>query len=182
MGAVRLKHLLLSHNSLQTLPAALFAGAGGGPTALSHALVVLDLSFNRFSTLPASMSLLKAVQSLQLNNNVLCDVFAGLSKLFGTLTACNLNHNSLDTLPPELSKFKDRVRISNNPLLRFPREGEWPGHLSHVTHKSSPPCSGFSRCARHLGLSGRYVGRPSHQLAHETHVCGSGETCSLLVA
>jgi Leucine-rich repeat (LRR) protein len=64
VGAARVKHLLLSHNNVQTIAASVFAIAAGSPTTLSQTLVVLDLSFNRLTALPASMAQLKVIRHL----------------------------------------------------------------------------------------------------------------------
>lgn len=121
LGSCRLRHLLVSNNVLMALPAEMFHAHA--PVCAS--LEVLDVSCNRIAgALPGTLSNLRAAKTLNFGTNRITDVFAGLAKLFGAgaLESCNVAHNALESLPPALSQWKDRISIVDNPLSQFPHE------------------------------------------------------------
>lgn len=115
----RLSHLIVSNNALQSLVAELFHGAA----PICGSMRELDLSFNHLSSLPATLSNLRLLQSLNLSNNQISDVFAGLSRMLANgLRVCNLSHNVLQTLPPPFSEHRKIINIAHNPFVQFPVE------------------------------------------------------------
>ena len=121
LGALpKLTHLLLGNNSLQSIVPELMHGAA----SICQTLKELDLSYNHITHLPGTISNLRSLIKLNLNNNKLAEVFNGIAKLCeaGTLQSCNLSHNELETLPPALSEFSDRINIVGNPFVQFPPE------------------------------------------------------------
>lgn len=119
-GLARLNRMDASNNLLQSLVPDLFSKSSN----LCITLRELNLSNNQLTMLPATLTNLRNLNELLLNNNKLSEIIGGLKKLLddGTLQMCNVSNNNLGSLPPPLAEHKERILISGNPLNQFPAE------------------------------------------------------------
>ncbi|XP_022664397.1 protein artichoke-like isoform X2 [Varroa destructor] len=109
---MRLRKLFLNSNRLMQLPESTFNGS------IAKSLLILDLSENQFSSLPACVSDLRSLTVLSLRGNLLsafepvASGGASYPAFFKTLQVMDLSYNQLSAIPPAFAGTTDLVRLS----------------------------------------------------------------------
>ncbi|KAJ8919764.1 hypothetical protein NQ315_006293 [Exocentrus adspersus] len=108
--------LRLENNCLTTL-------SGGGQLRDLHALKVLNISHNSFSSIPEDVYLLKNLQEIYMNNNDIKKLPETICKLLN-LKILDVSDNALKTLPETMGDLVNLKYLNirgNKRLKRFPR-------------------------------------------------------------
>jgi len=135
IGQLRITHLYLDSNSLESLPNELGSIAS---------LVTLHVSYNRLTAIPSTISNLKGLQHLDISNNQLDSLPIAIGSLFslsdiwlqnnsltalpesfddlGQLHMCNLENNKLESLPMFITRLRELTFLSilHNRLTSVP--------------------------------------------------------------
>lgn len=108
-----LVRLILSHNMLQNLPTDHFSNAYPG-------LIYLDLSFNKYTSLPSELSRLLNLQELYMNDNRIEYIPDRLLQM-KSLRVFDLSNNLLKALPPGIIALRKQIqylKLSGNPMIQ----------------------------------------------------------------
>jgi hypothetical protein len=91
--------------------------------ALRTGAVVLDLSGNQLTALPAEVAQLKNLKVLKLRSNLLTELPAEIG-LLSSLTELDLSHNHLTELPTEIGQLRNLtwIDLRDNQLIKLPAE------------------------------------------------------------
>ena len=141
-SGLQIKHLILKQHLLMQLP----RNFSAVQTGLPRSLVTLDLSNNRFSSLPLVVCELRALEELHLNNNCISclpEQISNLSQLttlslqvnklqalpasvcnLASLRTLNAEDNNIETLPSEICQLQHlrRLYLKCNRITRLPQQ------------------------------------------------------------
>lgn len=125
---VNLKELIIHHNRLTSLSWSSQARLPGSIKNLTH----LDISSNKLTFLPDSITKLTNLVQLDISDNKLTFLPVSIGKLVN-LTLLDISHNELTKLPKSIGKIKNltHFHIDNNQLKKLP---ESIGRLSNLTY------------------------------------------------
>jgi len=116
----RLMTIELHHNKLTGFPDTILEDLRKSPRVIEY-LQELNLSHNRFTTLPQELYLLINLKILRLNHNKITEISPRLFSFY-RLEELNIEHNNIENLPWNFSKLRKlkRLYLQSNKIKFIP--------------------------------------------------------------